>query len=342
MKLKNSETKNFTALRKGNKMKKLVVSVLGVAGLCMLGTAVEANELKQQGLFNALHAEEQVATRGQSISDLVASLVDKSNEERFSAVNQYIQANDLTTNRFINLMEALTVLGMDNRNSDKLVGAYAGKREGKFTFESLTSIMELLSNHAYSTANADHNVASQVAELSIKNRGLTWDNFRKLLRMMDKQSMDSALKDSKVLIPYVSSQGGKLEIGNLKSLLGWTNHHHTGVQSRAMLVEEYIRKNAHKLTKPEFRDAIVSIQGGVAKGQGVYMASGLDNEVQDKLYLVEYKFFGSLFYGVGSVVETIKEQVPDTSWKAVIDLFVERNSHRLKDSHIKKLRAAFE
>ena len=59
------------------------------------------------------------------------------------------------------------------------------------------------------------------------------------------------------------------------------------------------------------------------------------------LFYCEDNYYGNLFFGMGSVIETIQQGLQDSEWKSVSEKFIERNQHRLGRYQTEKLRKAF-
>jgi len=315
-------------------MKKTVLCGIGLAGLLAVqsNNLIHANELKQQGLFNSLYSQEQVVDL-QSTSDLVAAMVDKSNEERFAMANDYIQANEMATKRYLNLLGAMKVMGVSSKYTDQLTALYAGKREGKFTMDSLYRLLDTLSTRAFTIDSEKENYAAQIVSIHLQNRSTTFEAFKTLVRRALRRNDIASLQlDGQVLLTYVKFQGGKLDQSQFDQIYSMTDRTHLGVQSKAILTEEYVKKNADRLIDPEFRAWVVRKRNGLPVGQGVYSVQSLSAESLDRLLYCEYKYFGNLFFGINSVIETIQEGLQDTEWKKVSELFIERNKHRLGNS----------
>ncbi len=324
-------------------MRKKLLCGLGLAGLLSLPTfaAVDSDDLNRTGLFNALHSEETISVQ-QSTSDLVAAMVDKTDPERFDMANQYIQAHDLTTRRYMNLIEALRLLGMQSSFTNELTALYAIKREGKFTIDTLYKLLNSLSLQAYFADSSDKNWAGQIVSVHLKNRSTSYYSFKNLVwRALKRRDMNAQQLDQLVLLSYVKSQGAKLETKEFEKIIRMSDKTYLGVQSKALLVEEYIKKNAYRLTNPEFRQWVVDYRSKVPVGQGVYTVNSLSVEARDRLYYCEDSYFGSLFFGMNSVIEAIEQGLQDSEWKPVSKMFIERNKHRLGKYQTDKLRKAF-
>lgn len=324
-------------------MKRTVICAIGLAGLLTVhsGNLIHANDLKQQGLFNSLYSQEAVVDLN-STSDLVAAMVDKSDEERFTMANDYIQANAIATKRYLNLLGALKVLGMSAKYTDQLTALYVGKREGKFTMDTLYRLLDTLSPRAFIIDSEKENYAAQIVSVHLQNRSITFEAFKTLVRRALRRNEIASLQlDSQVLLTYVKFQGGKLDQKQFDQIYSMTDRTHMGVQSKAILTEEYIKKNADRLIDPEFRSWVVKKRNILPVGQGVYSVQSLSAESLDRLLYCEYKYFGNLFFGINSVVETIQEGLQDTEWKRVSELFIERNKHRLGKSKSEYLRSVF-
>ena len=65
--------------------------------------------------------------------------------------------------------------------------------------------------------------------------------------------MNAQQLDNLVLMTYVKAQGAKLDTKEFEKVISMSDKTHFGVQSKAVLVEEYVKKNAYRLTNPEFR-----------------------------------------------------------------------------------------
>ena len=161
-------------------MRKKLLCGLGLASLLSVTAfaTTDTQDLKRKGLFNAFHSEE-MGHVPLSTSDLVASMVDKSDVERFDMANQYIQSHDLTTRRYMNLLEALKLIGMQSSYTNELTALYAIKREGKFTNDTLYKLLNSLSLRAYLEESSDKNWAGQIVSVHLKNRSTTFYGFKK-------------------------------------------------------------------------------------------------------------------------------------------------------------------
>lgn len=321
-------------------MKKILLTVVGVAGLTVLSHNVAANEtqnLKRQAVFSALYAEQTVDASLQSVGDLVQSLVDMDDAQRVEALNQYIQSNDIAPSRFSNLLEALRVLGMADSSRDQVILSYAVKRNGEYTFETLMGLLNQLSDGAYASEDASSNIAASLCTLSIENFHIGFENFSSLRKYVNRAGMPAKVLDSKVLIGYMQARATKLESAQFQKMMNWSNSDYHGVQTKAVLLEEFTRQNAADLTKPEFREVIEHYQAKLPKGSGVFEAQDLNEADQDRLFYAEDSYFGSIFFGIGSVIETIQEGVSADNHAKIASLFVKRNDHRLKASHKARL-----
>lgn len=324
-------------------MKRTVICLLGMSGLLSLQSSdsVYANELKQQGLFNALYNEEtEIST--QSTSDLVAAMIDKSDEERFNMTNDYIQNNELTTKRYMNLLGALRVMGMSPRYTDQLTALYAGKREGKFTLDTLYKLLDTLSPRAFIADSDKENLAGQIVAVHLQNRATTFEAFKHLVvRALKRKDMNAQQLDKQVLLTYVKVQGSKLDTSEFEKICSMSDRTHLGVQSKALLTEEYVKENAYRLVDPEFRTWVVDKRNGLPVGSAVYAAESLSAESKDRLFYCEYKYFGNLFFGINSVIETFQQGLEGSEQKKVSDFFIKRNEHRLSQAKIDYLRQVF-
>ena len=324
-------------------MKKKLLFGLGLTGLLCLPNfaSTDTDDLKRRGLFNAFHSEE-LGNVPLSTSDLVASMVDKSDAERFEMANQYVQAHELTTRRYMNLLEAMRILGMHSSYTDELTAFYAAKRQGKFTNDTLYKLLNSLSLRAYLEESSERNWAGQIVSVHLKNRSATFYNFKHLVwRTLKRRDMNAQQLDNLVLITYVKAQGAKLDTKEFEKVISMSDKTHFGVQSKAVLVEEYVKKNAYRLTNPEFRQWVTDYRKKVPVGKGVYTVDSLSPEAQDALFYCEDNYYGNLFFGMGSVIETIQQGLQDSEWKSVSEKFIERNQHRLGRYQTEKLRKAF-
>tara|TARA_Y100000589_G_C27188117_1_gene643540 strand:+ start:2742 stop:3725 length:984 start_codon:yes stop_codon:yes gene_type:complete len=324
-------------------MRKKLLCGLGLAGLLSLPTfaTADSNDLNRSGIFNALHTEETIDVQ-QSTSDLVAGMVDKTDTERFDMANQYIQAHELTTRRYMNLVEALKMLGMQASYTNELTALYAVKRQGKFTMDTLYKLLNTLSLNAYYADSSAKNWAGQIVSVHLKNRSTTFYSFSNLVwRTLKRRDMNAQQLDQLVLLSYVKNQGAKLETKEFQKVISMSDKTYLGVQSKALLVEEYVKKNAYRLTNPEFRQWVVDYRRKVPVGKGVYSVNSMSEEARDRLFYCEDSYFGSLFFGLSSVIEAIEQGLQDSEWKIVSEMFIERNQHRLGKYQIGKLRKAF-
>ena len=324
-------------------MRKKLLCGLGLASLLSVTAfaTTDTQDLKRKGLFNAFHSEE-MGHVPLSTSDLVASMVDKSDVERFDMANQYIQAHDLTTRRYMNLLEALKLIGMQSSYTNELTALYAIKREGKFTNDTLYKLLNSLSLRAYLEESSEENWAGQIVSVHLKNRSTTFYGFKNLVwRTLKRRDMNAQQLDNLVLVTYVKAQGAKLDTKEFEKIISMSDKTHFGVQSKAILVEEYVKKNAYRLTNPEFRQWVLDYRQKVPVGKGIYTVNSLSAEAKAALYYCEDKYFGSLFFGIASVVEAIQQSIQDSEWKSVSEKFIERNQHRLGKYQTAKLRKAF-
>ena len=166
--LKSGQGKPLRYFRSKDMKKKLLFG-LGLTGLLCLPNfaSTDTDDLKRRGLFNAFHSE-QLGNVPLSTSDLVASMVDKSDAERFEMANQYVQAHELTTRRYMNLLEAMRILGMHSSYTDELTAFYAAKRQGKFTNDTLYKLLNSLSLRAYLEESSERNWAGQIVSVHLK------------------------------------------------------------------------------------------------------------------------------------------------------------------------------
>jgi len=318
---------------------RLLFVTLSVGGLVI---TTSASDLGKQGKFEAIYGAVPLKASGQSISDLVASLVDASDEEKFSAVNAYIQGNDLNITRFVNLIQALQVLNLQTKSTDKLVALYAGKREGRFKLETATTLLNMISRMSFSHSVPAENYAVQVAEVYVKNSRVPFDSFKFLLKHMNSRSVNPFLRDENVTVTYVHKNAKSMGLGEVSSCLSALDGNHMCIQHAGVIVDTYIRQNAGKLTNPEFRNAIERMKLDVPQGPGLQQLLSLPREVQERYLYTEKKFFDSLFFSIGKVIKTWFNEVAVDHHKTLAELFISRNQHRMKSGHIDKLRSAFQ
>jgi len=307
-----------------------------------LGLVSASSDLEKQGKFEAIYSASPMRAGGQSISDLVASLVDSSDDEKFSAVNAYIQANDLNISRFTNLIEALQVLNLQPGTTDKLVALYAGKRDGKFKLETTVSLLSMLSQPGFTSSALDQNQAVAISQLYIKNSRVPFDSFRFLVKHLNSKRVNPFLRDEVILVDYVHVNAKGMELGEVQAVMAWLDSNHLSIQHEGVILDTYIRQNAGKLTQPEFRNAIERMKLDVPQGDGLKQLLALPKEVQERYLYTEKKFFESIFFSAGSVIKTWSNEVSVEHHKALADLFISRNQHRMKQGHIDKIRSAFQ
>ncbi|MBT3783386.1 hypothetical protein HOF92_00340 [bacterium] len=319
-------------------MKSIVSTLLVSLALVITSTA---SDLGKQGKFEAIYGAVPLKA-GQSISQLVTSLVDASDEEKFSAVNAYIQGNNLNISRFVNLIEALQVLNLQASTTDRLVALYAGKRNGKFKLETAVTLLGMISKPGFSSSDAKANHAIQVAEIFTNNSRVPFDSFKFLIRHLNSKMVNPFLRDEKVIVAYVDKNAKGMSVDETYHALGSLDGSHMSVQNAGVIVDTFIRQNAGKLTNPEFRNAVERLKLDVPQGDGLKQILALPREAQERYLYTEKKFFDSLFFTIGKVIKTWTNEVAVDHHTALAGLFVNRNQHRLKPNHIEKLRSAFQ
>ena len=102
-----------------------------------------------------------------------------------------------------------------------------------------------------------------------------------------------------------------------------------------------MKKNAYRLTNPEFRQWVLDYRQKVPVGKGIYTVNSLSAEAKDALYYCEDKYFGSLFFGIASVVESIQQSIQDSEWKSVSENLLSVINTVLGKYQTAKLRKAF-
>lgn len=317
---------------------KQIILAMTLGGGCMFSAA---SDLSKQGKFEALYGSEIQTASTQTISELVASLVDSSDDEKFNAVNAYIQANDLSLSRFTNLVEALQVLNLQPLTTDKLVALYAGKREGKFKLETTVALLSMISRGGYSSSTPGNNQAVAVARVFIQNSRVPYDAFRFLIKHLNSKGVNPFLRDSLLLVEYVKVNGGAMEVGEIKDLISWLDGNHVSVQHEGVMTDLFVRLNATKLTQPEFRQAVERMKSQVPQGEGLHKLPTLPPEVQERYLYTEKMYFSSMFFNTGSLVKVWTAEIPVDHHQVLVDLFISRNQHRMKNGQIDKLRSAF-
>ena len=319
------------------RLRPVLLSVIACGGFVFAG----ASDLARQGKFQALYDQHQAGSNSKTISELVASLIDSNDEEKFSAVNAYIQANDLSLSRFTNLIEALQVLNLQPHSTNRLVALYAGKREGRFKLETTVELLSMISVQGFSSSTPENNQAIAVARVFIKNSRVTFDAFMFLVKHLNSKGVNPFLRDELLLVDYVRINGSAMDIGETKKLLSWLDGNHISVQHEGVITDQYIRMNARKLTQPEFRQAVEQMKMQVPQGDGLHQLTTFPIEVQERYLYTEKMYFSSIFFNSGSLIKVWTNEIPVDHHKLLADLFVSRNQHRMKSGQIDKIKSAF-
>ncbi len=344
-----------------NSIKRITGLAVCAALLC---GPVSANDMQRMAIFEALYSREEVqepaveaeapAAENTDVQDgsatsepkvtvrqLIEQIASMSDSEKFAQVTAWIQSGNPQANTIENLVGALRMLQMETTLIDKVVGVYAGKQGEKITENSLNVVLSLLSEDSFSNPSASENWAVMAISNYINHRSTPYADFYSMMKSFAKSGGNHDLRDTKLIHEYVVAQGSKLELNQVSRLIDLMENRNLKAQAAGMVLNSYMLSNAGDLLKPEFRETLAKMQSYWPLGAGLLKLDSLNAEQQSVLLEVEWSFFRNIFYTTGTVVNTIKTSLAPEQWRAVRDLFVQRNQHRLKASQVDKLNNSF-
>ncbi|MBW7875615.1 MAG: hypothetical protein H3C47_06490 [Candidatus Cloacimonetes bacterium] len=342
------------------------IAGIAVCALLLAGP-VQANELQRMAIFESLYsrddiqagdtqvveeaAPEEAASEGAenaeasepkvTVRQLIEQIASLSDAEKFAQVTAWIQSGNPQANTIENLVGALRMLQMETALVDKIVGVYAGKQADKITENSLNVVLSLLSEESYANPSESENWAVMAISNYVNHRSVTYDDFYSMMKSFARSGGNQDLRDQKLMHEFVVAQGSKLELNQVSRLIDLMENRNLKAQAAGMVLNSYMLSNAGDLLKPEFRETLAKMQSYWPLGAGLLKLDSLSATQQPVLLEVEWNFFRNIFYTTGTVVNTIKSSLAPEEWRAVRDLFVQRNQHRLKASQIQKLNNAF-
>lgn len=346
------------------------IAVLAVCAALMQPQYHAASDLQRIAIFESLYAREAAETEvehlveadatapsdeasapeadagGQASQPTVRKLVEQiaalPDQEKFTQVVAWIQAGNPQISTIENLIGALQVLQMEPGLIDKIVGVYAGKQGEKLSEASLGRVLELLSDASLAEADMAANWGAQAIQMYVASHQVPFSEFYALVKSFGKRGGDNDIRDLTLIVDYVKGQGGKLQLDEVERLISLMNNRAIKVQAAGEVLNTYMIGNAGDLLKPEFRERLAKLQTYWPLGAGLAKISTLNPDQQAVLFYSEWNFFRDLFFTTGSVVNAIKASLAPEQWRAVRDLFIERNQHRLKPGQIDKLNRAFQ
>jgi hypothetical protein len=334
----------------------------GLLAIGFLGLG-QASDLEKISRYQAIHANniEETRREGQgnsapiqdiekkSIGEFIDAVYELPSSEKLGLALTYIQKRKLRTDHFLNLVKALQLIEMQPAHVDRLIGVYAVLKKGRFSRENFITFMEMFSKESYLTPQQAENWPFQLINYFSEHEFLSGPQMVSFGKDLKKKGMPPLYIDERLYPNYIHFQGKKLEIRDIKRLLRVLEDEKEVVQRAGIIVGEFLRINAKKLTQPEFREDVEKLQRKVPRSPSLDSVETLSPDARNLLFYSEYEYFKPFWRknvvislrGMGGIMRNWSAHLEQNEAKEVAQTFVERNSHRLKEKSITKIKDQF-
>ncbi|MCJ8346173.1 hypothetical protein MJH12_11580 [bacterium] len=307
-----------------------------------------ASDLQKTSNFKVIFSEAPVEDNSEvlSIGELIDSVFALSSEDKFAKVSAYLQSIHLEVTQFKNLLSALSVAKLSSEHSDALIGFYVSQNEAAYDYSTFRSFLKLLSDETFVDESQTQNIAYMISDLYLEKNPVDYKTHKRLIKFLKANDMKRDLVDDELLPKGVSKLSGSLEIREFKSMLSLMDDHYRNVQTKALMVAEYTKKNAARLADPKFREAILDLHETVPQDENLARINNLQFDARETLLYCEFEYFKPVFekdffFTWNKVIAQIKENVDSKYQNRVVKTILKRNSHRLDEKHQNRLLSAF-
>ncbi len=346
------------------------IKVTQICGLLVLGlfNLPQASDLERISNYQAIHGdlllEPDQGSRAslyssapiqdieeKSIGELVEAVYGLPSSEKLDIAILYIQKRKLRTDHFLNLVQALQLNEMQPNHVDRLIGVYAVLKKGRFSKENFTVFMGMFSEESFKASLQAENWPFQLINYFSEHQFLSGPRMASFGKELKQKGMPPAYIDEGLYPNYVHFQGKKLEIRDIKKLLRVLEDEKEIVQRAGIIVAEFMRVNAKKLTRPEFREDVEKLQKRVPRSPSLDTVETLSPKAKNLLFYSEYEYFKPFWKrdlvvslrGIRGIIRNWSAHIEDREeQKDLAQIFIDRNSHRLKEKSISKINGEFE
>ncbi len=292
-----------------------------------------------QALFHSLYSREApvaASTEKMTAKQLLAQVASLSEAERESTVAAWLQGNKPRIDVMENLTEALRILHTSVESLDRIVAVYGQSMNHEFTEETLQRVLNLYSPGAFAADSFAANGPANAIAGTITKRNMPVERFEDLMIQMSFLGMHEDVRDGELIPAYVAEQGRKLEFRQLKFLIRLMSSRSFKSQAAGECIHFWTMQNAGELMKAEVREQLTKLLYSYPSGARVMALDSLSAEQKTALLESEWHL-NDLFFPVNSSIKAMRELANPQDYDTLAQLLVERNAHRLENSHQAKI-----